>query len=1012
MDGNAQSFAFACEKPEETTLDGGLSGECRVVSREDKGEAGGLGPGVIRALRGEQSRAAFARLLGVTPLTVYRWELPDEAPQARRPRGKVAQALRRLVEGGTAAAPLPAPQRQELKPEEASRLAPCLAWLRKADWRAAEEELLALGASGALRTTGARALAAVGLAYLQRWGREDCRGAFATLLPHMDEAAVGVLPEAVELQVHALAANLYAAPDGKLFDSDKADAHVARAEVLLASHGGAEPVFLGAAEVRCHLRISEVASAFYLGEAERVARCSGRLAEALVGVTDPVTRLLAEDACAHEATIRGEAAQATRRFREVAQGAARLGYPYLEARNLSFLAQRRLEEACEPSEALQLVRRAREAAYGGRMVRGFSFIFTARAEAEALVRLTRFAHAEAVLDEADAVVEELSWTPLHLVVPRAMVGLITGRHAQLRKLAGRLAVYDGPIQVALTRAYGHFMEAMADLAEGHLARAAERFAATAERVMELGGLPFLRRECLVYETCARAFAGQLEEGRIVLRRARVFLERMPSAGHSAVLNRFEGVLLALEGRPREAREQLEASLGTSRLAGDLSMAVFTRHILAQVARLEGDPAAEELLAASEAEMRRMGMAVPQDFTRAAARPLLAPTAPPDPARLGAEALVVPFERLSVRGMRASLIQRELLGVLEGLFPGCAPRLEELDSQGRATPLAGPTTRPATDTVEFGDGCGRRLRLGVVGPLPADGRALLTALSRLGGFALEVAALRGFAEVEPLAVAMDSVEPERDPELPGFIAASPAMKRLRAELARLSSSRATVIVTGESGAGKELVARALHTLSTRSQRPYVAFNCAAVPRDLFEGQLFGYRRGAYTGAATDHPGVIRAAHGGTLFLDEIGELPLEVQPKLLRFLENGEVFPLGEIRPVEVDVRVVAATHRDLSQLVREGRFREDLYYRLQVVPVRVPPLRERREDVVALARHFVRQLTPEGQEPPRLGPDALAALVAHPWPGNVRELRNVIERSMAYGPLPAVLGAEQMRIAG
>ncbi|MFP2905595.1 sigma-54 interaction domain-containing protein, partial [Pyxidicoccus sp. 3LFB2] len=285
------------------------------------------------------------------------------------------------------------------------------------------------------------------------------------------------------------------------------------------------------------------------------------------------------------------------------------------------------------------------------------------------------------------------------------------------------------------------------------------------------------------------------------------------------------------------------------------------------------------------------------------------------------------------------------------------------------------------------------------------------LSRMGGFALEVAVLRGFAEVEP-PTALGDTESVRDTELPGFIAASPSMKRLRAELARLSASRATVIVTGESGSGKELVARAIHTLSTRAQRPYVAFNCAAVPRELFEGQLFGHRRGAYTGASTDHPGVIRAAHGGTLFLDEIGELPLEVQPKLLRFLENGEVFPLGEIRPVEVDVRVVAATHRDLAQLVREGRFREDLYYRLQVVPVRVPPLRERREDVVALARHFVRLLTPEGQAPPQLGPDALAALVAHPWPGNVRELRNVIERSMAYAPLPAVLGAEQMRIAG
>ncbi|HZH14207.1 MAG TPA: sigma 54-interacting transcriptional regulator, partial [Archangium sp.] len=143
-----------------------------------------------------------------------------------------------------------------------------------------------------------------------------------------------------------------------------------------------------------------------------------------------------------------------------------------------------------------------------------------------------------------------------------------------------------------------------------------------------------------------------------------------------------------------------------------------------------------------------------------------------------------------------------------------------------------------------------------------------------------------------------------------------------------------------------------------------------------------------------------------------ELPLEVQPKLLRFLENGEIFPLGETRPAQVDVRVIAATHRDLGQLVREGRFREDLYYRLQVVPVRVPPLRERREDIIALARHFVGQLTLEGQEPPQLGPDALAALVAHPWPGNVRELRNVIERSLAFGSLPAVLGADRLRITG
>jgi transcriptional regulator with PAS, ATPase and Fis domain len=270
----------------------------------------------------------------------------------------------------------------------------------------------------------------------------------------------------------------------------------------------------------------------------------------------------------------------------------------------------------------------------------------------------------------------------------------------------------------------------------------------------------------------------------------------------------------------------------------------------------------------------------------------------------------------------------------------------------------------------------------------------------------VATLRGLAD---RAAAPAPISDGEVPEIPGFVSASAVMRRLKVDLGRLSKSRANIILTGESGSGKEVVARAIHDLSTRAARPYVAFNCAAVPRELFEGQLFGYRKGAFTGAVSDQPGVIRAAETGTLFLDEVGELPLEVQPKLLRFLENGEIFPLGERRPVQVDVRVIAATFRDLEKVVREGRFREDLFYRLQVVPVRVPPLRERPEDVIALARHFLQRFTPQGHEPPVLAPDAIAALGAHAWPGNVRELRNVIERLLAFEPVPAVLTADQLR---
>jgi transcriptional regulator with PAS, ATPase and Fis domain len=247
-------------------------------------------------------------------------------------------------------------------------------------------------------------------------------------------------------------------------------------------------------------------------------------------------------------------------------------------------------------------------------------------------------------------------------------------------------------------------------------------------------------------------------------------------------------------------------------------------------------------------------------------------------------------------------------------------------------------------------------------------------------------------------------------LPHFIAAAPVTRKLKSEIARLSKSSATILIGGESGTGKEVVARAVHDLSARADKPYIVFNCASVPRDLFESQLFGYRKGSFTGAVNDSPGVIRAADGGTLFLDEIGELPLDTQPKLLRFLENAEVTALGEQKPRRVDVRVLAATHRDLDRLVREGRFREDLFYRLNVIPLQVPPLRDRKEDVVALARMFIARLAPDAGSPPELASDAVQALRAHNWPGNVRELRNVIERAMAYAPVPEVLHTEHLRI--
>jgi len=235
--------------------------------------------------------------------------------------------------------------------------------------------------------------------------------------------------------------------------------------------------------------------------------------------------------------------------------------------------------------------------------------------------------------------------------------------------------------------------------------------------------------------------------------------------------------------------------------------------------------------------------------------------------------------------------------------------------------------------------------------------------------------------------------------PTLIGQAPAFQAVIRAARLVAVTDATVLVQGESGTGKELLAREIHRTSRRASKPLVVVNCAALPETLVEAELFGYRRGAFTGAQQDYPGRIRSADGGTLFLDEIGELPLSVQAKLLRFLEAGEVQGLGETRPRQVDVRVIAATNRRLEEQVREGRFREDLWYRLAIVPLMLPPLRERREDILPLARHFLDTLSQRHDLPvPTLDRSAERRLLDHPWPGNVRELRNLCERLVILLP--------------
>ncbi|MEK6279718.1 MAG: sigma 54-interacting transcriptional regulator [Acidobacteriota bacterium] len=246
-------------------------------------------------------------------------------------------------------------------------------------------------------------------------------------------------------------------------------------------------------------------------------------------------------------------------------------------------------------------------------------------------------------------------------------------------------------------------------------------------------------------------------------------------------------------------------------------------------------------------------------------------------------------------------------------------------------------------------------------------------------------------------------------MPGFIHSSPAMTKLVEEVHKIRSSDVTVLVTGESGTGKELVARAIHALSTRRSKVFIPFNCTAVPKELSEGYLFGYRRGAFTGAVTDSAGVIRTAAGGTLFLDEIGDLPLDLQPKLLRFLQEGEIQPLGEQRPIKVDVRIIAATNTDLEEMVADGRFREDLYYRLNVIRLRVPPLRERRSEIPTIVNYYINHYSAKfGRKDIQITPQAVDLLMVSDWPGNVRQLCNEIQRVVARAEDSTVINPDNL----
>ncbi len=1026
-----------------------------------------LAPEEIRALRGDLSRAELARRIGVTALTIYRWELPKDAAEARRPRKSLrarlmivarelaaergmaharqreaaadreederreavveapprppqAERPRRISQpfaalpasrelGRSRRAPLrpvksspiidPTDAQEpvhsgNLEPHERAAILPVLGDIAFANWQRAEEELIEILAGGRLAVSG-RALAQLSMASIQLLGRNDVRSTFSTLLPVLTTASRGELSEAAAFRAHMVAALLFSTPYGQLFDAGRVRAHVARAERLETSRGGED--------LRILLRIGQLRAAYHIGDRVLFMRRLARHRTEIEHAEQPVTCCLVELTLARAAYLEGHLGDARERLLSLAERAGEIGFTLVQCEALGQAALIGLEHADDPQRAIEACQQAAQAAEGARLEPGAHDLVVAGAWAEALQRLGDAEGARDRLAHGVTVAERIGWPPVELLYAMVRAEPDVEPLAQLRAVFER---WDGgPLHGAVGAARA-FVAALERQAEGGAQSAGLAFAAAAVEALQSGTRPWLASYAHTLSYANFVLAGDVDESRRALRRAERLQERVPGAWYTALLRSYRGLFFGLQGRHDEAVQQLQAARTTFDQAEDKPMCQLADHGLLVASYLAGEPQSAERLGQSERDLTEAGVAFPPALRISALERLAKPRLGGGDEAPSALALAVPVARLAMRGASQLVLLRELAGVVTELVER-AVRIDEVDLDGHALELlAGKIGGgESSATFEFGDGCGRRFLLGVDGEISSTSLAMVQMLVAVAGLALEAAGLRALGESGSVGVA-----PEEDEvEIPGIIASSPPMKELVRDVTRLARSRATVLILGESGTGKEVFARAIHQQSPRASRAYVTFNCAAVPRELFEGQLFGYRKGAFTGATSNHRGVIRTADHGTLFLDEIGDLPLELQPKLLRFLENGEVFPLGETSPVRVDVRVLAATHHDLEEMISAGRFREDLFYRLQVVTLDIPPLRDRRDDILALARHFIRSLTPDDEEAPSLSQDAVKGLLSHSWPGNVREVRNVIERALAFSPLPQVLTVEHLR---
>ena len=521
-------------------------------------------------------------------------------------------------------------------------------------------------------------------------------------------------------------------------------------------------------------------------------------------------------------------------------------------------------------------------------------------------------------------------------------------------------------------------------------------------------------------------AGRVEEAEHRLTQVESRLDPRTTPGAWGEFLRLRGDLRARQARTTEAYHDIAQSSSVFELVGERYQAAVSQLALARLASRAGAKSTADrhyhyaaqvfhsLGATRDLEQVRVAMASAQS---PGTGEYVGSPADADDAlvRRLVDAAVLPD--LLARELAAALLEAVTADVVVVFaeLPGGDVRI--IAQAGADADGARTVARLAVQGGTYGTGS---LSVEPIGRAPDGPRAVALATNRPLGHPLlrrvrmmAAVARQGFdlcgARDRPTPSVDTNVERPLEPLLPGFLCASTAMHRVVDQIQRLQGNDLTVLITGESGTGKELVARAIHVGSPRSAAVFLPYNCTTTTRELADSQLFGHRRGAFTGAVSDQPGLIRTAAGGTLFLDEIGDLPLDVQPKLLRFLEQGEIMPIGENRPLPVDVRILAATNADLEQRVAEGKFREDLYYRLSVIRIHVPPLRQRREEIPHLTTFFLREASDRlGKPDMQLSSEVLDLFSQYWWPGNVRQLRNEIQRAVAMAPAGGIIGPEHL----